>query len=703
MQDANRPTTVGYLRAKPLENGTDTSKRRRLIPALLFTGLVAGLALSSARRSEWSLYNQGANPLHHLLDLGLVVTLGFVCLSTGQLLWGRTRTFQEVLAHPLERVVFLSALGAGVVASWILLGIAILGVQPVSLALLLAPLLILASARFLEVTRSLFRAWEQLFIQAGPAPITVFGLVVAFLLLQSLAPPTDWDALVYHLQVPRQFLEVGRIHVPDDNHHVAFVGLLHMLYLPLLAFGSSAGPSILSAFYAILLGCAVLSFCSRFFGRLTGRLGLMTLWGTTSLILVAVTPRVDTTLTLFLFLAHYALLIGLIESSSRPLLLLAGVLLGFAVGIKYHALAYTAALGPLILLSVYRHGKGSRNSLRLLGMFVLLLLLSASPWIAKNALLLDAPFYPALTERKLEPWLADLAGREEMPPSVSPDVFRGYAEARERFNLLDFIAAPGRLTVEPEGPLYFTNPILLLTILAVFFWRDKVIGLLLGPAVLYLVLVIVPSPTTNIRYLIPAIPALTIVGLETGVRSSARFSFPLLRRVSRGAMAVLGIAPTVVVIAVLLSQVKTLGYAFGTVTRDEYLVSYPIAGFPSYWSQVRFANENNNANARTLMLFEARGYYFDVPVLQDNVMTNWPLLVATGATESCLRGTDIQHLIVGTGGIAYFLERGADPGPLRWDLFPSFAERCLTTMHQAPGIVAYRVRSATRPSPASSP
>ena len=122
-----------------------------------------------------------------------------------------------------------------------------------------------------------------------------------------------------------------------------------MLYLPLLALGSSAGPALLSAFIAVLLGLAVFAFTARFLGDRTASLSLALLWGTTTLLLVAITPRLDVTLAFYLFLAHYALMLALSSSSSRAPLYLSAVLLGAAIGIKYNALPYILGLAPRIL------------------------------------------------------------------------------------------------------------------------------------------------------------------------------------------------------------------------------------------------------------------------------------------------------------------------------------------------------------------
>src|SRR5256886_16377549 len=89
-------------------------------------------------------------------------------------------------------------------------------------------------------------------------------LVAVFLITGALAPPTDWDVLMYHLRVPKQFLQAGAIYRPEDNAHFAFVGLPHMLYLPLLALGTPEGPALVSALCTLGLALAGFAFGLRF-------------------------------------------------------------------------------------------------------------------------------------------------------------------------------------------------------------------------------------------------------------------------------------------------------------------------------------------------------------------------------------------------------------------------------------------------------
>jgi len=100
------------------------------------------------------------------------------------------------------------------------------------------------------------------------------------------------------------------------------------------------------------------------------------------------------------------------------------------------------------------------------------------------------------------------------------------------------------------------------------------------------------------------------------------------------------------------------------------------------------------------MLFEARGYYFGVPVLQDNAIMSWPLLSSKLAALDCLRSAGITHVLVNRGAIAYYASRGLDLAPLRLEALDQFARECLTPIHATGGYTLFAVRGAAETGPA---
>ena len=682
-----------------MQSQLSASSWRRRNPRVLIGFLAAALLLSGLTAAHLHVSAQGpgyTGPLllfAHLFELGAALALLTLCTGVGR--FALTRWGVD-LEQPLETLIFAAAAGAGITAVSILVLGLLGGLQTVTLGLLLLLLATFTRKELSELPALATRGLSHLIQNSGGRLLSVFGTLVLaavafFLVVLALAPPVDWDALMYHLHVPAEFLENERIYLPEDNLHTALVGLVHMLYLPLLAIGSSSGPAILSGLMAVLLGLAVFSFCNRFLSSRTGGLSLALLWGTTTLLLVAITPRLDVTLGLYLFLAQYALLVALSAPSSRAHFYLAAVLLGFAIGLKYNAGLYVLALAPLILWVAVSSTRSFKASLGSLALFGLLVSVGALPWLVKNWILLGAPLYPMFAAPALEGWLVPFFGSLVAPTSVDPEIFRMLSQVRVPFNLPDAFFAPHRLTVEPEGVFYRANPALFLLPLWVLFVRNRTLNWLVVPAVAYLLVLLVPLPATNLRYLIPAIAPLTIVVAHVMVTASERLlsrSTAHLMLVLLGALALMLSASPGMMYA-WMTGTKAMAHLVGATSAEEYLADH--FAFRLFAPVIRYANTRLPEDSRILMLFESRAYYFKPSVVQDIRLTNWPLLSQTLAPGDCLEASGITHVLLGNGALGYYVERGLNEEIIQWEAFREFEQRCLEPVYVGRAFVLYQL------------
>jgi hypothetical protein len=626
--------------------------------------------------------------LDHLFDLGVVLILLAVCVGVGKRLLASCRcTFDR----PLETLLFSAAIGCGTVSTIVIVIGFLSGLQPITLTVVLVFLALLARNDILSLPRLLTHTTLELKERSNTFSLLVFGIAASFMIAQALLPPTDWDDLMYHLRVPAQFLEAGRIYVPEDNLHVAYVQLVHMLYLPLLAYGSISGPALLSASFGLMLGLAVFALSSRFFQGPTAAFGLILLWGNTMVLLVAVTARVDVTLAYYLFLAHFALLEA---SSNWKSFYLSAVLLGFAVGVKYTALAYALALSPLIVWVALTKKQSLGAAFHSLFTFSLLTLFGFLPWIIKNWLLFHAPLYPFLAQRRVESWLAFIYPENTFPASLNPKIWTMLGEVRAPFNLIDLFLNPHALTVEPEAFFYRMSPLFLCLFLWVIYYRkDTNLNSLMIPPSIYLAALILFSPRTNLRYLMPVIAPFTIVAAQV-IACRLVIRFGLKRAVILFQILLLvALWPTAKAMAVWTTKRATFGYLADFASRNKYLLkgAFPGTG-PAYANAVAYVNRHVPSGGKVLFLFEARGFDFHVPIIQDNLLTNWPLLASRASSLHCLESTGISHVLFNTSTLNYYLKRGLDPDTVQWNTFRQFEQECLVPVFEESDYVLYRVR-----------
>lgn len=624
----------------------------------------------------------------HIFDAGSVLFLLVLCSAVGLRVLTACRVEFD---RPLETMLFSTAVGAGAVATLALVLSLTLGSRPWVLWLMMLALTVLARRELLESLRTALESGHRL-VPVNRDPVMIFGLVVlggvaAFLLLYATPPPSDWDTLTYHLPVPSDFLNQGRLHVPEANLHVTRTGLIHFLYLPLLAVQSVSAPALLSAAMALLLAVAMFAFCSRFLIPETAAASLGSFWGTSMFLLVAITPRIDLTLALFLFLAHYGLLMAL-STLNQAHFLAAGALLGLAFAVKFPAGTYILALLPLIVWVARSLDPAPSRMAKNVLWFGLLAGLAGVPWLIKNWLLVGAPAYPFFSPRILQPWLVPILGSYHVPASIDPNLFGWEWDLRNTFNLREAFLDPGRLTIEVEGNLYFMNPICLALPLGLLFIRDRTIRWLLIPGVLSLAFILIPFPYSNPRYLIPSLIPLTVVALHSIVLIAQRFigrqkSFLIVIPVVLATL-----LPTAFSMFVWTTQVNPVPYLIGVASKKQFLENHVF--LEEHTRLVDLVNSELPPESRILLLYEARSYYFEREVLQDNLWTNWPLLASTLDQDPCLETTGLTHVVINKGAVSYLVDGGMDLDLVEWPEWEAFRNRCLSLMHEDQVYALYR-------------
>ena len=199
--------------------------------------------------------------------------------------------------------------------------------------------------------------------------VTVVGTLVT-----ALAPVTDGDALCYHLQVPKRFLERGAIFFDPDLHETIYPLLNEMIYAAALALRGPVACRLVSWLLGVTFALNVAALARPSLGRRAW-------WAAVVALLVPAVsngmsaPLNDVALAAFGTAALYAWM----RFRDRPSLRaagLTGVLTGLAMGVKYPALVLAGLIGLAIapgLLSrvLLRLGSvGTRRARRRLARFM---------------------------------------------------------------------------------------------------------------------------------------------------------------------------------------------------------------------------------------------------------------------------------------------------------------------------------------------
>lgn len=250
-----------------------------------------------------------------------------------------------------------------------------------------------ARARPGDVTR-----WTTEFVLLLP-----LAWIGAILLYCATLPPgllwdfdgNGYDVLEYHLQVPREYFEAGRIQFLQHNVYASFPQQTESLYLLLM---HMLGDSHLAAIPAQLLHAAlgvlaVLTLAAWSPAGWPRLVAVLTAGTAPWLAIVGCLAYVEMGLLYFSAVAG-ALVVECLENRAddNRVTILAGLCAGWAGAVKYTGLVLVlAALAGACLLI---RKSPIRRRLSSLGSFLIAGTAAASPWLLRNAAFTGNPVYP---------------------------------------------------------------------------------------------------------------------------------------------------------------------------------------------------------------------------------------------------------------------------------------------------------------------
>lgn len=319
------------------------------------------------------------------------------------------------------------------------------------------------------------------------------------MLLWNPLDPHPFDVMSYHLQVPREWYELGRI-VPLGHNAFSYFPMGQEMHT-LLAMHVYKGPwaamyvaQYQSVAFTLLTVLAVVGIMRQLgapaWAWPAGQLVAFVPWTT----MLGTVAYVESGVTLY-----STLTVGWLLTARRGrAIVLAGIFAGLAGGMKYTALAMTAA--PAFALWPVLAGRGFRNMFVPWFVGIAVCLVVVSPWLIRNTVWTGNPIFPVGTSVfSRGPFSPELAERFQVAHQPPP---------AERAVTKRLEAAWKRVASDPQ---YAYGLVPLAIVGVAFGWRTPtgryVAVLLIAAGVVWL------FGTHNMpRFLAPAIPlvALTI-------------------------------------------------------------------------------------------------------------------------------------------------------------------------------------------------
>jgi hypothetical protein len=290
-----------------------------------------------------------------MIDLAFALFLATIGLGTGRRILDGLGQAPE---HPLDAAALSMPLGLGMLALGVL-GLGEVGwLNRIGLVILLAVMITVGLVPALQTLRELAplarRSNDPVRGTTSTAWIlaTFLGLALIGTAIVATGPVTDGDALCYHLQVPKVFLMRGAVGFDPDLHETIYPLVTELTYAVALDF---RGP-VACRWVHWLLGVAL---AANVAAMARPELGRRAWWAGAIVLLVPAisngmaAPLNDVALAAFGTAAIVAWT-RLLDRRDPPAALVAGVLSGLAIGVKYPALVLVGLMAGFLWLGALK-------------------------------------------------------------------------------------------------------------------------------------------------------------------------------------------------------------------------------------------------------------------------------------------------------------------------------------------------------------
>jgi len=313
--------------------------------------------------------------------------------------------WKPVYTHFLERLVFHTLLGLVAVAllttalafaggiypatGWIIVAVIVLGSAKIG------PSLWQEVSAF-QPTLGKFFGKDQPDRGFLRFNLLIFAVLVVLALILALAPPVKTDALVYHLAIPKAYLEHhGIVNLPN-NLYSFFPLLFDMVFLFAMTFGVESLPALcgLGMTFLLLMGLGVY-FRQYLSPRLAWFVPVL-FFSTPTFFEISASAYIDLALAGFMFFTVYAW--DRWRETRLPFwFFYMALFAGAACATKLTGLIIL----PLVVLGIALEGKKDNNPARVLKHIVIfsgVVLLFMAPWWWRNYQYSGNPFLPLLMQ-----------------------------------------------------------------------------------------------------------------------------------------------------------------------------------------------------------------------------------------------------------------------------------------------------------------
>ncbi|MFH1368196.1 MAG: glycosyltransferase family 39 protein [Elusimicrobiota bacterium] len=547
-------------------------------------------------------------------DIAFLLIFFFAATGYGLFFWRNAR------AKKTEILLFSAGTGIGVISAAVLL------LNSVSCANNFSVIAVLSAGLTLFILYAKVLRFRPAKLHASFAIAALLPLLST--LVGALAPPTQFDSLVYHLALPQKYIDAGRMYFVKENFFFSFPQNMEMLYQAAMLARGDIFANLIHWLFLPLTGLAVFSFARRYWDVKTALIASAAWMFSPAVMFLAAGTYVDLGLAFFVFMSFYAFMLWR-ETGDNSWIAAAGVFSGVAAGIKYTAMAPAAIIAVLACI----HAKRVRPAV----LFSSAALLVFAPWLIKNWVFVHNP---------VSPWGTGIFTGSLLTAEHAKNYFSHISgHGMPLKNPLDFIMLPWNLTIfgfRYGGGFDMPGPVFLLLLPLLFLSKkiDKIDRVLIVFSLAFGLAWLVSGKV--LRFLIPVIPFLCLLSARGIVSTAAE------RPVRNVAYVILAIVllHNLLFFHWTMTEVDPYSPVLRSESRQEYL-GRKLNYFPAAHKCVN----NLPDRAKVLFLGETRSYYFAKDSVIPTVFDKNPFVTWANNSEN----SDKIHKTARDNGVTHIL------------------------------------------------
>jgi len=431
----------------------------------------------------------------------------------------------------------------------------------------------------------------RVYLRLGKSsPIIIVYFIILFfqlglnLIIGALSPELAFDALWYHLTLPKLYLEAGGLSYFSGGllYYSAMPQLGEMYYVAALFWGNEITAKIIHYAFG-LLGLYVLYRVSRMYISTHMSIAIILLYYSNLVVSwESTTAYIDLIRTYWELLAMFAYLMFYKTNTKKHLLFL-GIFLGFAISTKLLSLG---SLCIFVLLLLIQKKELLYTQLLNATIVIVTTLCIVSPWLIRAYYYTGNPFYPFFSN--IYPVSLGIH-------AISPIMF-----------IRDFITI-FLFSADPISPLYIVSLPLILIYYKKFTSLQKIIVVYCLLA--YLLWYITPR-TGGGRFIMPYIG---IFSLLVGI--TLEYTNKNIRSFTIGLIIIVAVI-TIGYRAAAMS--KNIPYILGTVSKEQFLRSNLNYSFGDFYDIDNYFSRTIDSNDKVLLIGIHNLYYVNFPFIHES-------------------------------------------------------------------------------------